>query len=124
MAIVQNKVSLICPYTKERIKVPVRGRHCIHYACICLETLAITHVTSRGWSCPICSERLNEPRVDMWVMAMLNDNAHGFEVLVKDDGTYVWLGSKLQSNFSLSDSDSETLILGKLQQHTTLMSLP
>jgi hypothetical protein len=30
------KLLLVCPYTSQRIRVPVRGRYCKHFTCFCL----------------------------------------------------------------------------------------
>ena len=55
------KMSLECPYTRSRIKIPIRGRYCKHYTCVCLDTLIQTRVGigSRDWLCPICSLKIN-----------------------------------------------------------------
>lgn len=102
---VGQKVCLTCPYTRERIKVPVRGKHCIHFSCVCLETLIATHLTLRYWSCPICEERINEPVVDIWIFSMLKDNQAGSDVVVNPDGSYHWLEQAPEA-MSL-DSDEE-----------------
>jgi hypothetical protein len=52
--ITQNKVNLVCPFTRDRIKVPIRGKYCRHFSCICLQTLIITHQATRAWNCPLC----------------------------------------------------------------------
>jgi len=57
--ITQNKVNLMCPYTRERVKVPIRGKYCKHFSCICLQTLIATHQSSRSWNCPLCDEKIN-----------------------------------------------------------------
>lgn len=100
----QNKVCLVCPYTRERIKVPVRGRYCKHFSCICLQTLIVTHSSSRHWGCPICELKMNEPYVDVWIYNMLKDNQLGSEVNVKEDGTYEWVKV---GQTAMMDLDSE-----------------
>ena len=89
--ITQTKLCLICPYTKDRIKVPVRGKYCKHFNCICLETLIASHIKSRYWGCPICDSKIAEPFVDIWIYGMLKDNKNGTDVLVQADGTYQWI---------------------------------
>jgi hypothetical protein len=81
----------MCPYTRERVKIPIRGKYCMHFNCICLRTLIATHQATRSWNCPLCDEKLNEARVDIWVYNMLIDNQKGTEVLVREDGTYEWI---------------------------------
>lgn len=73
------KLNLECPYSKQRIKVPIRGKKCLHYTCMCLETLIQTRVsmTTREWNCPICGSKVNEPVIDMFVFSILNDGTGG-----------------------------------------------
>lgn len=105
--VVKNKVCLVCPYTRERIKVPVRGRYCKHFSCICLQTLIVTHAASRHWGCPICELKMNEPYVDVWIYNMLKDNQQGSEVTVKEDGSYEWV--KVDSSAVMNlESDEES----------------
>lgn len=94
----------MCPYTRERIKVPVRGRYCKHFSCICLQTLIASHSRTRFWNCPLCDYKLNEPCVDIWIYNMLIDNQRGSEVLVKEDGTYEWVK---ESDVQMMNLDSD-----------------
>ena len=71
----KNKISLICPLTKDLIQYPIRGKRCKHFSCLCLKTLINVHHQFRIWGCPLCNERINEPMVDIWVMTALRDNA-------------------------------------------------
>jgi SUMO ligase MMS21 Smc5/6 complex component len=57
--IVKEKLDLICPYTKEKIKYPVRGRYCRHFGCACLETIIAFHNLKRQWICPQCDNKIN-----------------------------------------------------------------
>lgn len=90
----KTKLCLECPYMKSRIKIPIRGRKCLHYMVICLDTLIQTRssMNSREWQCPICSNEINEPIIDMFIFSMLNDGSAGIEVVVSIDGTYEWVG--------------------------------
>ena len=103
--VLSNKVCLICPYTRERIKVPVRGRYCKHFSCICLQTLIASHSASRYWGCPICELKINEPYVDVWIYNMLKDNQQGSEVRVNDNGTYEWVKLSKEAVMSLDSED-------------------
>lgn len=78
---------------KSRIKIPVRGKHCSHYTCICLETLIQTRIgmNSREWVCPICSSPINEPIVDMFILSILNDGSAGIKVSLNINGQYEWI---------------------------------
>ena len=82
------KLNLECPYSKLRIKVPVRGKKCPHYTCLCLETLVQTRASmpSREWKCPICDNKVNEPIIDLFVLSILNDGVGGIEVFLNISG--------------------------------------
>ena len=87
------KMSLECPYMKSRIKIPIRGKYCKHYTCVCLDTLIQTRVGigSRDWLCPVCSLKINEPIVDSYILKILNDGNAGTEIIMNIDGSYEWV---------------------------------
>ena len=84
--------------------MPIRGRYCQHFSCICLQTLIASHSGSRTWSCPLCDNRINEPYVDVWIYNMLIDNQKGSEVMVKLDGTYEWVKEAEDNALDLDSS--------------------
>lgn len=95
----------MCPYTRERIKVPVRGKYCQHFSCVCLQTLIATHSRNRYWNCPLCEFKINEPYVDILLYNILIDNQNGKEVVVKEDGTYTWIQDNQQNVMQLDSDD-------------------
>ena len=104
LEITQNKVNLMCPYTRERIKIPVRGKQCSHFTCFCLKSLVQTHSKTRFWNCPICECRANEPVIDMWIYKMLMDNQLGSEVILYPDGKYEWAKQQIVEEIDLEES--------------------
>jgi len=53
--------SLLCPLTRDRIRVPARGRLCAHLSCFDLEayiTISGSTIFHRRWLCPICGFQL------------------------------------------------------------------
>lgn len=68
---------------------------CTHYTCLCLDTLIQTRMgmNTREWSCPICSNKINEPIIDNFILSMLNDGSAGVEVMLSIDGSYYWIKS-------------------------------
>lgn len=79
-------VNFRCPYTIERVKTPVRSKHCIHPRCFDLDThleiCANMYQTgstpySRRWMCPECqkSARLSELYIDSFVAELLQQHA-------------------------------------------------
>ena len=55
---VELKVSLLCPLTKNRIKVPGRSIKCNHFQCFDLESFVKMNRNSKNpkWKCPICDQ--------------------------------------------------------------------
>lgn len=90
--------------------MPVRGKKCPHYTCLCLETLIQTRgsINTREWNCPICDNKVNEPIIDMFVMSILNDGTGGIEVMLSISGEYTWLAFNEDS-----DSDDDSLQIKK-----------
>jgi hypothetical protein len=69
--------------------VPIRGKYCTHFNCVCLLTVIVCHMGSRAWTCPHCDQLLNEPYVDVFIYGILKDNNNdGEEVIIKKDGSY------------------------------------
>ncbi|VDO86301.1 unnamed protein product, partial [Schistosoma mattheei] len=47
-------VQLLCPLSKCRIEVPVRGRNCRHVQCYDATTYLIINERKPTWNCPVC----------------------------------------------------------------------
>lgn len=57
---------------------------------------------------------MNEPYVDVWFFAILKDNQVGSEVLMNEDGSYVWLRDNVAAVMDLeSDEESAPIPLKK-----------
>ncbi|XP_031573050.1 uncharacterized protein LOC116307052 [Actinia tenebrosa] len=71
------EVSLVCPLSKTKIKLPIRGKHCMHLGCCdastFLQLVGEKHFSK--WKCPICS--LPMPYEDIKVDGMLSDIIKG-----------------------------------------------
>ncbi|CAD7081686.1 unnamed protein product [Hermetia illucens] len=69
-----EKVSLKCPITKNRIRLPARGHDCKHIQCFDLESYLLLNCERGSWRCPEC----NKPAVteaieiDQYMWAILN----------------------------------------------------
>ncbi|XP_065294045.1 E3 SUMO-protein ligase PIAS3-like [Dermacentor albipictus] len=74
--IVENfQVSLVCPLTKRKIRVPCRGTHCQHAQCFdAYAYLALNEGTLHpSWRCPVCSDQvlLQDIRIDLFTLDAL-----------------------------------------------------
>lgn len=75
-AIVENfQVSLVCPLTKRKIRVPCRGTHCQHTQCFdACAYLALNEGTMHpSWRCPVCRDQvlLQDIRIDLFTLDVL-----------------------------------------------------
>jgi hypothetical protein len=51
-------LSLCCPITKQRLKVPCVGSACDHINCFDGRSFLEMNRSKRSWSCPICSKKI------------------------------------------------------------------
>jgi hypothetical protein len=56
--VTDTDVSLTDPLSMARIKTPVRGANCKHFACMDLEVFVEYQLRHRQWKCAVCSELL------------------------------------------------------------------
>lgn len=47
-------VQLLCPLSKCRIKLPVRGQKCQHIQCYDADTYLLINERKPAWKCPVC----------------------------------------------------------------------
>ena len=47
-------VQLLCPLSKCRIKLPVRGQKCQHIQCYDADTYLLINERKPTWKCPVC----------------------------------------------------------------------
>ncbi|KAI1696076.1 MIZ/SP-RING zinc finger domain-containing protein [Ditylenchus destructor] len=91
-AIEQEKVSLICPLTKERIVVPVRYRTCRHLQCFDLKGFLAMKSKRNFLECPICNTKVDREltglRIDKFFQKMLSDVNGATEIEIFGDSTF------------------------------------
>ncbi|CAL8092728.1 unnamed protein product [Calicophoron daubneyi] len=85
-------VQLLCPLSKCRIEVPVRGRDCRHVQCYDATTYLIINERKPSWKCPVCDQkaRYDDLIVDGLLMEVLSSKkSHDVdEVVFHDDGSW------------------------------------
>ncbi|MES1921856.1 E3 SUMO-protein ligase pli1 [Bonamia ostreae] len=74
--VISNTVSLKCPLTMKKIKIPAKSTNCEHLCCFDLENLFNLNFGSTDLICPICTKRL-KPKVFSFIVIFTN--------LIKDD---------------------------------------
>ncbi|XP_064544638.1 zinc finger MIZ domain-containing protein 1 isoform X4 [Drosophila montana] len=68
------KISLKCPITKSRIRLPARGHECKHVQCFDLEAYLMINSERGSWRCPECSKSAitDTLEIDQYIWAILN----------------------------------------------------
>ncbi|KAI1701599.1 MIZ/SP-RING zinc finger domain-containing protein [Ditylenchus destructor] len=91
-AIEHEKVSLICPLTKERIGVPARYRNCRHLQCFDLEGFFAMKSKKNFLNCPICNNIVNNAIdglcIDKFFQNILSAVSGTTEINIFGDGTF------------------------------------
>ncbi|KAA3680203.1 uncharacterized protein DEA37_0007409 [Paragonimus westermani] len=85
-------VQLLCPLSKCRIEVPVRGRACRHVQCYDATTYLIINERKPSWNCPVCDKKTyyEDLLIDGFFLDVLNSPATQEldEVVFHDDGSW------------------------------------
>ncbi|KAH9423190.1 E3 SUMO-protein ligase pias1 [Dermatophagoides pteronyssinus] len=95
------KVSLLCPLTSLRLKIPSRSKHCDHVHCFDGEAfISINDITPR-WKCPICKIyiKFDDLIIDGLVSRILkNAPTESNEAQIFPDGTFEYLQNGVKIN--------------------------
>lgn len=68
-------VELKCPLSFQKIKVPIKGRECVHDACVDLESMILFNKSSnRLWKCPICRKKIHRIVVNEILYSIIKNN--------------------------------------------------
>ncbi|KAH7719705.1 zinc finger protein [Aphelenchoides avenae] len=88
-----KRVSMVCPVSQSRIKVPARGVNCRHLECFDLRSYLLYHTMLAFWECPytFCKAKVfcDQLRVDEYFTAVVDatdERVHEVELL--PDGSY------------------------------------
>ncbi|KAA0188791.1 E3 SUMO protein ligase PIAS2 [Fasciolopsis buskii] len=103
-------VQLLCPLSKCRIEVPVRGRDCRHIQCYDATTYLIINERKPSWNCPVCDRKVyyEDLIIDGLFLEVLNSKAAQDldEAVFHDDGTWSVLAERAKAHNSPGSSDS------------------
>ncbi|RNA43090.1 inhibitor of activated STAT [Brachionus plicatilis] len=104
------KISLICPLTKMRIKIPARGKLCQHIQCFDLESYLSLNEKSNKWSCPLCDKIIifSNLTIDNLIKEIVQMTKCDE---VKLDANGVW--TEINTNSSLETSSNDTIIISE-----------
>lgn len=86
------KISLKCPITKSRIRLPARGHECKHVQCFDLEAYLMINSERGSWRCPECSKSAitDTLEIDQYIWAILNtlSNSDVDEVIIDSSANW------------------------------------
>jgi len=84
---INHCISLNCPLTKVRIKVPVASVNCKHLQCFDAETYILLNEINPKWKCPVCYKpcKLNDLQIQNYLLEILKspdlpDDANNIEI--------------------------------------------
>ncbi|VUZ51866.1 unnamed protein product [Hymenolepis diminuta] len=90
-------VQLLCPLSKCRINLPVRGKRCQHIQCYDADTYFIINERKPAWKCPVCDllAPFDELFVDGLLMEILESkkSQNAEEIVFNEDGSWTTMKS-------------------------------
>ncbi|CAH8834345.1 unnamed protein product [Trichobilharzia szidati] len=95
-------VQLLCPLSKCRIEVPVRGRNCRHVQCYDATTYLIINERKPTWNCPVCDVKApyDDLIIDgLFLEVLRSERAQDLdEVIFHADGSWSSISEDMMSN--------------------------
>ncbi|KAF7255074.1 hypothetical protein EG68_08130 [Paragonimus skrjabini miyazakii] len=114
-------VQLLCPLSKCRIEVPVRGRACRHVQCYDATTYLIINERKPSWNCPVCDKKTyyEDLLIDGFFLDVLNSPATQEldEVVFHDDGS--WSAAEPTTSQNNSDPGADEAGSGPYESRQT-----
>ncbi|KAJ0260635.1 E4 SUMO-protein ligase PIAL2 [Hirschfeldia incana] len=86
-----SRVSLRCPISHSRIKLPVKGQLCRHLQCFDFWNYVNINMRKPSWRCPHCNRPVSYPeiRLDQNMAKILKEAGHkAADVIIHSDGTW------------------------------------
>ncbi|KAL0773693.1 E4 SUMO-protein ligase PIAL2-like [Brassica napus] len=86
-----SRVSLRCPISHSRIKLPVKGQFCKHLQCFDFSNYVYINMRKPSWRCPHCNQPVSYPeiRLDQNMVKILKEAGHkAADVIIHAGGTW------------------------------------
>ncbi|XP_009140100.1 E4 SUMO-protein ligase PIAL2 isoform X2 [Brassica rapa] len=86
-----SRVSLRCPISHSRIKLPVKGQLCKHLQCFDFSNYVYINMRKPSWRCPHCNQPVSYPeiRLDQNMVKILKEAGHkAADVIIHAGGTW------------------------------------
>nr|CAH8832446.1 unnamed protein product [Trichobilharzia regenti] len=107
-------VQLLCPLSKCRIEVPVRGRNCRHVQCYDATTYLIINERKPTWNCPVCDVKApyDDLIIDgLFLEVLRSKRAQDLdEVIFHADGSWSSISGHMMSNNQIVEHDADNML--------------
>ncbi|KAI1696108.1 MIZ/SP-RING zinc finger domain-containing protein [Ditylenchus destructor] len=95
----QWRITLKCPLSQQRIRVPARYVDCTHIECFDLETFLQMKMQKNFLVCPICQKEVEKPlanlRIDKYIETVLSTMPDAIQVELMPDGSFTEVHEEL-----------------------------
>ncbi|XP_024992690.1 E4 SUMO-protein ligase PIAL2-like isoform X2 [Cynara cardunculus var. scolymus] len=98
-----SRISLHCPFSQHRIKIPVKGRLCKHPQCFDYKNFMEINSRRPTWKCPVCSKPICnlDIRIDQDFVKILNEVAEDVsDVIMSADGSWTIMATEIPTTES------------------------
>ncbi|XP_042390621.1 E4 SUMO-protein ligase PIAL2-like isoform X1 [Zingiber officinale] len=128
-----SRITLNCPISFKRIKIPVKGYLCKHHQCFDYDNFIEMNSRKPCWRCPCCNSSTSciDLRVDQKMIKILQEvGYHVNDILIYADGSWKYVehngienqtqkGSKLQDDSVKNDDSTSTVDLTMEEDYTS-----
>ncbi|CAG7906693.1 unnamed protein product [Brassica rapa] len=84
-----SRVSLRCPISHSRIKLPVKGQLCKHLQCFDFSNYVYINMRKPTWRCPHCNQPVSYPEIRLDQNMILKEAGHkAADVIIHAGGTW------------------------------------
>ena len=121
------KISLMCPLSKMKMKVPIRSKSCNHLQCFDASTFLQMNEKKPTWVCPICDKttQFESLIVDGLFLEILDQAPNATEIQFLEDGSWKEIGvKKIEEKAIASVSCFEILDSSSNDSRDTIVQLP
>ncbi|XP_042024993.1 E4 SUMO-protein ligase PIAL2-like [Salvia splendens] len=109
-----SRISLNCPISLARIKIPVKGISCKHIQCFDLDNFVDMNSRRPSWRCPHCNQHVcfSDIRIDQKMVKILKEvRPNVSDIIVSSDGS--WNAAAVGSEEKTEKPENKTLNTGR-----------
>ncbi|KFK33002.1 hypothetical protein AALP_AA6G317100 [Arabis alpina] len=114
-----SRVSLSCPISRKRIKLPIKGQLCKHLQCFDFWNYFHINMRNPSWRCPHCNQPVCYPeiRLDQNMVKILKEvGRNAADVVINADGTW-----KVAKEIDGTEEPAQDVIIHDLEDPITFL---